>query len=439
MRISSPMTRYFRAVVVSLATVTALVTHAQTNDARAFQQRQQQEQARQQQQEQMRRQQDEMRRQMQEQMRQQMRQQQQEQMRQQMRQQQQEQMRQQQAQARDQMAQQRREQQRQQQQELKLQQRDEQRKQMAAEARKQAQDQQKQLQRNQAAQANRQGTWQAGQGTSASDRRSFSNGVAKLNRPPTPAEAKRGFTGKVTADGKALVKFQGRVFAVPAARVGIKVPRTETSSAALATSWSPQKQASISGAIQKLASGGGISATFNSASTREGSPKTMSLSRDTWGRMDAAIKTKKFADVLRIEKGQRPDPKTYMSTEMLEAHTNEAKTGVSKILSSKPAGSIGGEKGVFVLLRQDADRIIRDTGGDPRKMEERLGLESGDLGNSPYKIDINEPKGLRVPSGNEPGANERWVPGGRTSGGMWEGVVDKIDQNGYTSTPIKKF
>lgn len=248
MKTPTPLAKCFRAALVMLAAAAAFGTHAQ-NDARAQQQRQQQDQARQQQQEQMRRQQEESRRQMQEQQRQQMRQQQQEQMRQQMREQQQ-------SQAREQMAQQRRDQQRQLQQESARQSREEQRRQGAADARRQAQDQQKQLQKNQAAQASRQGTWQAAQGSASADRRSFSNGVAKLNRQPTPGEAKRGFTGKVTADGKALVKFQGRIYSVPASRIGVRAPQAATSQAALATRWTPQKQASISGEIQKLALGG---------------------------------------------------------------------------------------------------------------------------------------------------------------------------------------
>lgn len=47
----------------------------------------------------------------------------------------------------------------------------------------------------------------------------FSNGVARLARPLTGAEISRGFTGKVTGDGRALIRFQGRVFAVPASRI----------------------------------------------------------------------------------------------------------------------------------------------------------------------------------------------------------------------------
>ena len=36
------------------------------------------------------------------------------------------------------------------------------------------------------------------------DRIIYSNGLARMNRPPTLGEMKRGFTGKVTSDGRAL-------------------------------------------------------------------------------------------------------------------------------------------------------------------------------------------------------------------------------------------
>ena len=117
----------------------------------------------------------------------------------------------------------------------------------------------------------------------AADRMVFSNGVAKLTRPLTPAEMKRGFTGKVTEDGRALVKFQNRIFAVPAARLGITPRDTSTSPAALATSWSPQKQSAINADIQKLASG----ASSGSGTTAKGEPVKVA-SVPTQSRTDAA-------------------------------------------------------------------------------------------------------------------------------------------------------
>lgn len=115
------------------------------------------------------------------------------------------------------------------------------------------------------------------------DRMVFSNGVAKLTRPLTTAEMKRGFTGKVTDDGRALVKFQNRVFAVPAARIGITPRNTSTSQAALATSWSPQKQSAINADIQKLAAG----ASPAPRAAAKGDPVKVA-SMETQSRIDAA-------------------------------------------------------------------------------------------------------------------------------------------------------
>jgi hypothetical protein len=68
---------------------------------------------------------------------------------------------------------------------------------------------------------------------SASEGRGFvsSKGMATLTRPLTPGEIKKGFTGKLTSDGRALVRFQGRVFAVPASGVSglVKAPAASAS------------------------------------------------------------------------------------------------------------------------------------------------------------------------------------------------------------------
>jgi hypothetical protein len=47
------------------------------------------------------------------------------------------------------------------------------------------------------------------------------------------------------------------------------------------------------------------------------------------------------------------------------------------------------------------------------------------------RVDIPEPKGLRLSSGNELGANEYWVPGGRTSGGIREATIDPVPKEKY--------
>ena len=50
-------------------------------------------------------------------------------------------------------------------------------------------------------------------------------GMPKMARPLTPGEIQRGFTGRTTADGRALIKFQNRIFAVPAMRTKLVTTR----------------------------------------------------------------------------------------------------------------------------------------------------------------------------------------------------------------------
>ena len=52
-------------------------------------------------------------------------------------------------------------------------------------------------------------------------------------------------------------------------------------------------------------------------------------------------------------------------------------------------------------------------------------------------MDIPNPKGLRMPSGNEIGANENWIPCGYTANGIMEAIVDSPSPSEYTIKPIK--
>lgn len=60
-------------------------------------------------------------------------------------------------------------------------------------------------------------------------------------------------------------------------------------------------------------------------------------------------------------------------------------------------------------------------------IEQRLGLDAGTLSNGD-SLALYIPKqnltGIKIPSGNESGANHQWIPGGFTSGGITEAVVD---------------
>ena len=61
---------------------------------------------------------------------------------------------------------------------------------------------------------------------------------------------------------------------------------------------------------------------------------------------------------------------------------------------------------------------------------------AGYLGTSPVRVDIPNPTGLRMPSGNVPGANGLWIPGGYTSGGIMEAIINPVNPEQYNIKPI---
>jgi len=95
----------------------------------------------------------------------------------------------------------------------------------------------------------------------------------------------------------------------------------------------------------------------------------------------------------------------------------------------------------FVIPTAEADRLLANANGDPRLVEQALGLPENFLdGNELVRIDIANPRelNLRVPSGNEAGANDQFIPGGFTEGGLPEAVidVDGIPPDRFSTTSI---
>lgn len=179
-------------------------------------------------------------------------------------QQQQQQQQQQRQQQQEQQRQQQQQQQRQQmQQQMRQQQQQQMREQMQQQQRQQMQQQMRQQQqRRQISEASPRGSVQRRDSRATccpsivskrSDRIVYSNGITKLTRPLTPRDIGRGFTGKVTQDGRALVKIKGRVFAVPAARAAIKANRSQSISATRASRWNESKRAAISADVKNIA------------------------------------------------------------------------------------------------------------------------------------------------------------------------------------------
>lgn len=151
------------------------------------------------------------------------------------------------------------------------------------------------------------------------------------------------------------------------------------------------------------------------------------------------------SNLLAIPKGMRPDPATYMPSRVIESQLGQFDNGASRFMNSNnlekygPAQSDGTS---FVMPRQQADILQQTTAGDTRALEEALGLPTGYLdSNELVRVDVPNPStlGLRIPNGNEAGANGLWIPGGKLPTGNLEGVIDLggAPASSYTTTPVK--
>ncbi|HTE40783.1 MAG TPA: hypothetical protein VK629_08130, partial [Steroidobacteraceae bacterium] len=56
------------------------------------------------------------------------------------------------------------------------------------------------------------------------------------------------------------------------------------------------------------------------------------------------------------------------------------------------------------------------------------------------RIDIPDAKqpGVRMPSGNEMGANDQWLPGGKLPTGYDEAVTNQLPKGSYVENPLWK-
>jgi len=133
--------------------------------------------------------------------------------------------------------------------------------------------------------------------------------------------------------------------------------------------------------------------------------------------------------VLAIPKLSRPNPNVYLKQSYINAHLAKFNDGAIRFCSRNSFNNYGtlGPDGGFVLSKQDFDEIILESNGNLRIIEERLGLDPNYLdGEDVMIVYIENPSSheLRMPSGNEGGANDHWLPGGITSGGVDEAVMN---------------
>jgi RHS repeat-associated protein len=141
-----------------------------------------------------------------------------------------------------------------------------------------------------------------------------------------------------------------------------------------------------------------------------------------------------IAQIRAIPKGKRPKPSDYLSESYINSVHEEFDEGATRIILKSNLEEFGParEDGTaFVMPKQQADDLIESSGGDPGRIAEAIGVDPDRLKSDELRrIDFDDPDslGLRLPSGNEAGADpDRWMPGGKVPSGRSEAVIDAGD------------
>jgi hypothetical protein len=143
---------------------------------------------------------------------------------------------------------------------------------------------------------------------------------------------------------------------------------------------------------------------------------------------DTGLTDEKRDEILAMEKGTRPDPSEYLSQEYIEHHLEQFNQGGTRFMPDENFDKYGiGQRDgtTFVFPTPEVDALMDK--GDFAAVEKALGLPDGYFKDyNMIRVDIPDPQqySLRIPSGNEAGANDYWLPGGFLPEGMPEAVID---------------
>ena len=138
--------------------------------------------------------------------------------------------------------------------------------------------------------------------------------------------------------------------------------------------------------------------------------------------------------------GERPNPEMLLSSSEINEHLAQFENGASYLVTERTyeafiEDAIGhptlGRPGeLFVTTSEQIDTLLKNANGDYRVIEKALGFDEGTFskGGGLVRINISEPYNyeLRLPSGNEYGANNHFIFGGKTDGGFPEAVVSDV-------------
>ena len=104
---------------------------------------------------------------------------------------------------------------------------------------------------------------------------------------------------------------------------------------------------------------------------------------------------------------------------------------IRRIKDLEPTKLVGRPDGQFIMTRDSMDKLLKEANGSLEYVKKRLGIPPEYWNEKLVRIDLDDPfeYNLRLPSGFEEGANELFVWGGITKGGIPEAVVDQFPKS----------
>ncbi|MCX2803412.1 RHS repeat-associated core domain-containing protein, partial [Microbulbifer thermotolerans] len=160
---------------------------------------------------------------------------------------------------------------------------------------------------------------------------------------------------------------------------------------------------------------------------------------------ESSIAYEKMRAAQSAPKGSRPSPSTYLPASYIDAHLQRFESGASYLVPEDILDRFGRDvlgcpdNTQFVMSSNEMNDLLRKANGDISYLENELGIPKGAWeGRTLKRIDIPNPTALnlRMPSGNEFGANEEWLAGGYLPTGYSEAVIDRIPKGMYKESDI---
>lgn len=151
--------------------------------------------------------------------------------------------------------------------------------------------------------------------------------------------------------------------------------------------------------------------------------------------------------IMQLPKGQRPNPDIYLPEEYITKHLSKFEKGVSFFCPKDIIDNcislgipLGRADGVYVVPISKMEEIMNKTRGNVALIEKELAIPSGSWQvKQMCRVDITNVQNLklRMPSGNETGANSFFTPGGFTANGQPEAVINPIQREFYNFSILK--